>query len=92
MLRLGLSKAVERRILKALVRYYGEEITLERAAEMADVSLWLFIDYIRKHNLPIVFSKKDGKRGLKAVLRLARRRGKEVFDYILQESALLKRR
>ena len=58
----------EKRVLKVLERYYRRnEISFERAASEAGTGVYLMIEYIRKHKLPIVWTEIDRAEGLRKV-------------------------
>ncbi len=70
-----LSKEIKKRILLALYRYYLEDITFEKAAEKADVPLYLFIKFVNDNCFPIVHTEADVREGIKKVMKLAKKEG-----------------
>ena len=55
----------ETKILVALQRYYLDDITLERVAEVAGLTLHELIEYFNKFELPVVHTEKDVVEGIK---------------------------
>lgn len=73
-----ISHADEERILLALYRYYLSDITFERAAEEANVPLYVFIEYVNDIEFPIVHTDKDVIDGIRKVIRLMKEKGMDV--------------
>jgi predicted HTH domain antitoxin len=67
-----LKKEERERILIALYRYYLDDITFERAAEEANVPLYVFIKFVEDNKLPIIYTYKDTNQGIKKVFKLLR--------------------
>jgi len=73
-----ISHADEERILLALYRYYLSDITFERAAEEANVPLYVFIEYVNDKEFPIVHTDKDIIDGVRKVIKLMKEKGMDV--------------
>lgn len=58
---------MEEELLRALQRYYMEDITFERVAEEGNVTIHELVEYVRKHELPIIHTEKDVVEGLKKI-------------------------
>ncbi|MEM3086923.1 MAG: UPF0175 family protein [Halobacteria archaeon] len=55
----------EKRALAALQRYYLEDVSFERAAELAGSSLYEFVEFVRKYELPLVHTERDVAEGIR---------------------------
>ena len=73
-----LLKHHESRILLALYKYYLSDITFERAAEEADVPIYLLVQYVNHNDLPIVHTEKDVRDGYNKVIELMVEKGIDV--------------
>ena len=71
-------KGFEKRILLALYKYYLEDITFERAAEEANIPLYLFVKYVNDNNFPIVHTDKDVTEGIRKVIELMKKKGMDT--------------
>lgn len=60
----------EGNLLRALQRYYLEDISFERAAEEAGVTIHELVEYVKKHALPVIHTEKDVVDGLRKVNNL----------------------
>lgn len=65
LLSVGISEV---KIKEALESYASGKISLEKAAESADVSLWRFLDLLREKKVPLKYSLEDAERELKTLL------------------------
>jgi len=65
----------EAKILQALQRYYLDDITFERVAEEAGLTLRELIEYFNKFELPIVHTEKDVTEGIKKLDALMHKHG-----------------
>ncbi len=68
-----LRKEMKENILIALYRYYTNDITFERAAENANVPIYLLVQFVNDNDLPIVHTDKDVTDGLHKVLALMKK-------------------
>jgi len=65
----------EAKILQALQRYYLDDITFERVAEEAGLTLHELIEYFNKFELPVVHTEKDVVEGIKKLDALMQKHG-----------------
>jgi len=72
-------KLDEDKLLTALQRYYIEDISFERVAEEAGITVYELIEYVRKHDLPIIHTDEDVADGLKKVEELREKYSKKVL-------------
>ncbi|MEW5985469.1 MAG: UPF0175 family protein [Chloroflexota bacterium] len=54
---------------RAIVLYREDRLTKERAAEMADVSLYEFIELVRERNIPLHLNVDEALEEVKALIR-----------------------
>ncbi|MBI2142547.1 UPF0175 family protein [Candidatus Woesearchaeota archaeon] len=59
LLRLGLKQHM---LKDALEQYVEGKVSMEKAAELADVSLWKFLDVLKERRVPIRYDLDDIKR------------------------------
>ena len=55
----------EAKVLRALQKYYLDDITFERVAEEAEITIHELIEYFNKYELPVVHTEKDVVEGIK---------------------------
>ena len=65
----------EAKVLRALQKYYLDDITFERVAEEAEITIHELIEYFNKYELPIVHTEKDVVEGIKKLDTLMQRHG-----------------
>ena len=65
LLSLGLKQYM---IKSALEQYVEGKVSMERAAEMADVSIWKFLDILRERRVPIRYDLEDIKKEIEDIV------------------------
>lgn len=76
LLRRLLSKGLAEVRMDMAVDYYAKEKTsLEKSARIADVSLWEFLDELRKRNVGLKYSLADAKNEIEMILSRRMKRG-----------------
>ena len=65
-------------ILVALYRYYTNDITFERAAEIANAPIYFLVQFVNDNDLPIVHTDKDVTDGLHKVLELMKKEHMDI--------------
>lgn len=64
LLALGLKQYM---IKDALEQYTDGKVSMEKAAELADVSIWKFLDIIRDKKIPIRYDLEDIKKEIESI-------------------------
>lgn len=54
---------------KAIEMYLEGKISLEKAAEIADVSIWKMFELLRERKAPLRYDKKDAEEEIKDILK-----------------------
>ena len=72
---MGVVDMEEGKVLAALQMYYLGDITFERVAEEAGITIYELIEYFKKHELPIIHTEKDVADGIKKLDELMERCG-----------------
>ena len=57
----------ESKLERALDLYRGGNVTLWRAAQLADLSLWRFLEEVKRRKIPVDYSLEDAQKDVKAV-------------------------
>ena len=65
----------EAKVLRALQKYYLDDITFERIAEEAGMTIYELIEYFNRYELPVVHTEKDVVEGIKKLDALMQRYG-----------------
>ncbi len=65
LLRLGLNQYL---VKDAIEQYVEGKVSMEKAAELADVSLWKFLDALKERKVPIRYDVDDIKREIGAIV------------------------
>lgn len=65
----------EAKVLRALQKYYLDDITFERVAEEAEITIHELIEYFNRYELPVVHTEKDVVEGIKKLDTLMQRHG-----------------
>lgn len=65
LLALGLKQYM---IKDALEQYTDGKVSMEKAAELADVSIWKFLDIIRDKKIPIRYDLEDIKKEIEGIV------------------------
>ena len=65
LLSLGLKQYMQEESLKL---YVEGKVSLERAAELADVSIWRFLDLLSDKKIPLRYDREDIKKEIKQIL------------------------
>ena len=55
-------------IQDALKKYSEGKISMEKAAELADISIWKFLDVLKERKIPIRYDLDDIKKEIKEVI------------------------
>lgn len=64
LLRLGLKQYM---IERALSLYAEEKISFEKAAEMAEISLWKMLDLLKERKIPLRYNPEDIKKEIQEI-------------------------
>ena len=64
LLRLGIKQHL---LEKSLTLYAERKISLEKAAEMADVSIWKFMDALKDRKMPLHYDLEDIKKEIEKI-------------------------
>jgi len=73
-------------VLVTLQRYYLDDITFEKVASDAGITLYELIEYVRKNELPIVLTDEDRVEGIRKVSELMEKHGMKSALRIAEES------
>jgi len=65
----------ETKLLRALQRYYLNDITFERIAEEAELTIYELIEYFKEYELPVVHTEKDVVEGIRKLDALMQKQG-----------------
>ncbi len=65
LLALGLKQYM---IKEAINQYIESKISMEKAAELADVSIWKFLDILKERKIPIRYDLEDIKREIEDIV------------------------
>lgn len=76
----------EDRVLLALQRYYIDDITFEKAAHDAGITIYEMIEYTRKNKLPVILTDDDRVDGIKRVSYILEKRGLKSALSVAEES------
>jgi len=74
------------RVLATLQRYYLDDITFEKAANDAGITLYELIEYVKKNELPIVLTDEDRVEGIRKVSELMEKHGMKSALRIAEEA------
>jgi len=53
---------------KAVEMYMEKKVSLEKAAEIADVSIWKMLDLLRERKVPLRYDRKEAEKEIEEVL------------------------
>lgn len=65
----------EKRLLMALQRYYINDISFEKVADIAEITVYELIEYVKEHELPIIHTEKDVTEGIRKMNLLLEKYG-----------------
>lgn len=53
---------------KAVDMYMDKKVSLEKAAEIADVSIWKMLDLLREKNVPLRYDRREAEKEIEDIL------------------------
>ena len=56
-------------VQEALKKYSEGKISMEKAAELADISIWKFLDVLKERKIPIRYDLDDLKREIEEIMK-----------------------
>lgn len=60
---------MNRKLTKAINQYTEGKISMEKAAEFADVSIWKFLDIMKERKIPIRYDLEDIKKEIEHIIK-----------------------
>ncbi|OGZ67067.1 MAG: hypothetical protein A3D34_01505 [Candidatus Staskawiczbacteria bacterium RIFCSPHIGHO2_02_FULL_33_16] len=56
------------KLTKAIKQYIESKVSMEKAAELADVSIWKFLDALKDRKISIIYDLEDVKREIEHIV------------------------